>query len=152
MNGLQIRKVVSYIYTRNMNQHIENSVGNGYEGNGWSKYQMLVLQQLNDHNSVLQNLNKETAELKQNIAVSEAEMKIWRLQITSDLKSVQEDLDVELYEDNGFNKRISTIEREMDAEDHHNTKNKATLALYGSIVMFVLSTIIQIVAVYFKVK
>ena len=66
-----------------MNQNIDNSVGNSYEGNGWSKYQMLVLQQLNDHNLVLQNLNKETAELKQTIAVSEAEAKIWNTQINS---------------------------------------------------------------------
>jgi len=135
-----------------MNQHIDNSIGNGYEGNGWSKYQMLVLQQLNDHNLVLQNLNKETAELKQNIAVSEAEAKIWNTQINSSLKSIQQDLDVELYEDGGFNKRISTIEREIDVEDHHNTKSKATLALYGSIVMFALNIIIQIVAVYLKAK
>lgn len=135
-----------------MNQNIDNSVGNGYEGNGWSKYQMLVLQQLNDHNLVLQNLNKETAELKQTIAVSEAEAKIWNTQINSSLKSIQEDLDVELYEDSGFNKRISTIEREIDMSDHHKTKSKATLALYGSVIMFALNIIIQIVAVYFKVK
>ena len=53
---------------------------NSYEGNGWSKYQIMVLQQLDDHNSVLQNLNKELVEIKQSMAVSETELKMWRAQ------------------------------------------------------------------------
>ena len=61
-----------------MNDGYDNNNQNRYEGNGWSKYQLLVLQQLEDHNTVLQNLNKEVIDLKQQCAVVETENKMWK--------------------------------------------------------------------------
>lgn len=127
-------------------------VGNGYEGNGWSKYQMLVLQQLKDHNAVLQNLNKEITDMKQLNAVSDAEFKMWKTKITDDVSVLLEKFEEEVQGEEGISKRVARIEREFDFNEHHEAKSKATLALYGSIAMFVLNAIIQAVAIYFKIK
>ncbi len=135
-----------------MNTEFDNNIGNSYEGNGWSKYQMLVLQQLKDHNAVLQNLNKEIVEVKQLNAVADAESKMWKIKVMSDLESLRSDVDKELYEEHGMYKRLSKVERDLDLDDHLATKSKATLALYGSIAMFILNALIQIVAIYLKVK
>jgi hypothetical protein len=121
-----------------------------YEGNGWSKYQLLVLQQLEDHNKVLQNLNKEIADIKQSIAVHEAEFKMWRTQTTLEVKQIREDVDGVLYEDKGIGHRLSSIERHVDLDARSETDNKATRALYGSVALVAINAIIQIVGLYFR--
>lgn len=135
-----------------MNGEYDQNNSNRYEGNGWSKYQLMVLQQLDDHNAVLQNLNKEIVEVKQAIAVNEAEMKMWRNQTTTVIEQLQEDVDDVLYDEKGIGQRLASIEREMDVEEQTNTKHKATWALYGSIAMFVANLIVQIITAYFKIK
>ena len=56
------------------------------EHNGWSKYQLMVLQQLEDHTRVLQNLNKEIIAINQSLAVQQAETSMWKAQINASLK------------------------------------------------------------------
>lgn len=135
-----------------MNEEFHLNNLNRYEGNGWSKYQLMVLQQLDDHNTVLQNLNKEIAVIKQNLAVSETEAKMWKTQMDSSVKSIQTDLDNVLYDEKGIGQRLSSIEREIDVEEQADTKHKATWALYGSVAMFIVNLIVQIVGAYFKTK
>lgn len=135
-----------------MNGEYDQNNSNRYEGNGWSKYQLMVLQQLDDHNTVLQNLNKEIVEIKQAIAVYETEMKMWRNQTTSVIDRLQEDVDDVLYDEKGIGQRLASIERELDVEEQTNTKHKATWALYGSIAMFIANLIVQIITAYFKTK
>jgi hypothetical protein len=135
-----------------MNEEFHQNNLNRYEGNGWSKYQLMVLQQLDDHNTVLRNLNKEIAEIKQSLAVSETEAKMWKTQVDQILKDFQHDVDGILYDEKGIGKRLSDIEREIDVEEQANTKNKATWALYGSIAMFVMNIIVQIATAYIKTK
>ena len=133
-----------------MNQDFDQLNQNRYEGNGWSKYQVMVLQQLDDHNKVLQNFNKEIADIKQTIAVSETELKMWRAQTMSDISSLTEDMEHVLYDEKGIGQKVALIEREMDVEEQSNTKTKATWALYGSIAMFIANLVIQVVALYLK--
>ena len=82
-----------------MNSNFDKDNVNRYDGNGWSKYQIMVLQQLEDHSELLHNLNKELIEIKQTIAVSEAELKMWRKSIMSDVETLEEQMDCVLYED-----------------------------------------------------
>lgn len=133
-----------------MNNKFEQSNINQYEGNGWSKYQLLVLQQLEDHHKLLQNLNKDINELRQSNAVSETELKMWRSQTMITVQKLEEEVDEILYDEKGLNFKVSTIERELNIEEQASTKWKATLALYGSIAVFILNAIIQIAAAYFK--
>lgn len=42
------------------------------EHDTWSKYQMLILQQLEDHRTVLENLNKEMSNIREKMGILEA--------------------------------------------------------------------------------
>ena len=135
-----------------MNDGYNNNNQNRYEGNGWSKYQLLVLQQLEDHNTVLQNLNKEIVDLKQQCAVVETENKMWKNQTGMIISEIKRDVDYVLYDEKGTEQRLASVEREIDVEEQVSTKNKATWALYGSIAMFVANVIIQITSIILKAK
>ena len=133
----------------NGEHHLNDSC---YESNGWSKYQLMVLQQLDDHTKVLQNLNKEIITINQSIAVQQAENVMWKAQIVSNLKELREEVDKILYDEKGINQRVVTVERELDVEEQTNIKVKATWALYGSIAVVVVNILIQVANAYFKSK
>ena len=133
-----------------MNNSFDQNNINHYEGNGWSKYQIMVLQQLDDHNKVLQNMNKDINEMRQSIAVSETELKMWRAQIMSLTQELEENVDHILYDERGLTQKLITIERELDIEEQANTKWKASMALYGSIAMFIINAIVQIAVLFIK--
>ena len=133
-----------------MNNKFDNNNLNQYEGNGWSKYQMLVLQQLDDHNKLLQNMNKDINEIRQSIAVSDTELKMWRAQTMSVIQTLEEDMEHILYDEKGISAKLSTVERELDIEEQTRTKWKATLALYGAVVVFLVNIVVQLVTAYLK--
>jgi hypothetical protein len=133
-----------------MNNKFEQSNINHYEGNGWSKYQLMVLQQLGDHHKLLQNLNKDINEMRQSNAVSDTELKMWRSQTMITIQKLEEEVDEMLYDEKGLNSKVLTIERELNIEEQASTKWKATLALYGSIAVFLLNTVVQIITAYMK--
>jgi uncharacterized UPF0160 family protein len=110
----------------------------------------MVLQQLDDHSKVLQNFNKEISDVKQDLAVYEAELKIWRENSMSVINVIKKDLSYVLYDEKGLNHRIAAIERDLDVEEQASNKHKSTWALYGSIIVFLLNIAIQILAIYFK--
>ena len=112
---------------------------NNYEGNGWSKYQIMVLQQLDDHNKVLQNLNKELVEVKQSMAVSETELKMWRAQTILSIEKLTEDVDQILYDEGGMNYKIRALEKTSEIEERVSVKTKAMWAVYGAIIAFLLN-------------
>lgn len=123
---------------------------NQYEGNGWSKYQIMVLQQLDDHNKLMLNFNKELVEAKQDIAVSEAERKMWQKQISSKVEQMEEDLDNILYGDEGLKKRVEEIERGINVDEQIKTRLKATWALYAAGAMFLINIGIQLADIILK--
>jgi hypothetical protein len=118
--------------------------------NGWSKYQLMVLQQLEDHTRVLQNLNKEIISINQSLAVQQAETVIWKAQITASLKELRDEVDEILYGEKGIGQRIVTVERELDVEEQTDIKVKAVWALYGSIFVVIANILVQIFTTYFK--
>ena len=133
-----------------MNSNSTNSNANHYEGNGWSRYQIMVLQQLDDHNKILQNLNKELVDLKQNIAVTDTEARIWRVQIIKTVESSEEELSDILHGENGLNKRVKDVEHSIEDERHANMKFKETWAAYGAVVSFIITTILHVVNLFFN--
>jgi hypothetical protein len=122
-----------------------SSIKTGYEGNGWSKYQLMVLQQLDDHNKVLQNLNKEVVDMKQNMAVTEAEQKMWKSQIMQLSEDITEKMDHILYDDKGVAKRVSVVEKFLEVEERSTLKVKAVWALIGAIIVFIAEIAARIV-------
>jgi hypothetical protein len=123
---------------------------NQFDANGWSKYQLMVLQQLEDHTRVLQNLNKDIIAINQALAVQQAETAMWKNQITLALKELRDEVDEILYDEKGIGQRIVTVERELDVEEQANIKIKAIWAVYGSIIAVIANAVVHFVATYFK--
>jgi len=149
-----VTKHRKWVYTLNeiiMNSDFNNLNQNKYDGNGWSKYQLMVLQQLEDHSKLLHNLNKELTDMRQNNAVSEMELKMWKTGLMSSVSDIEESIDFIQNDEKGLINRVNKIEREIDVEEHANIRLKATWALYGSIAMFLSNIIIQLVRVYLKI-
>lgn len=135
-----------------MNHDFNTEKNNNYEGNGWSRYQIMVLQQLDDHNTVLQNLNKEVVEIKQSIAVNDTESKIWRTTAMNQIKDLETKMSSILYDEKGISSKVSTLERNMHAEEYSSKKIKALWALYGAIVSFILTFGLQLLNFLLKTK
>lgn len=123
---------------------------NGYEGNGWSKYQLMVLQQLDDHNKILQNLNEELVDIKQNVAVSETELKMWRAQIMSTIERLSQDVDEILYDETGLSNKIRALEKNNEVDEKVDIKTKAIWAIVGGIGAFAINALIKIAEVVLK--
>jgi len=120
---------------------------NNYEGNGWSKYQIMVLQQLDDHNTVLQNLNKELIEIKQSAAVSDTELKMWRAQIMKTLEVLTTEVDGILYDETGLSYKIRALEKTNEVEEKVSTKTKAIWAVVGAVLSFLASFLAKILEI-----
>lgn len=134
-----------------MNEGLHNLTDrNGYEGNGWSKYQIMVLQQLDDHNKVLQNLNKDLTELKQTIAVSETESKMWRTQTMTTIDILTKDVDTILYDESGLSNKIRDLQKTNEVEEKVNIKAKAMWAIIGAFAMFFVDVITKVIEVIFN--
>jgi hypothetical protein len=127
-----------------MNSEYEQKNFNRYDGNGWSKYQLMVLQQLDDHNKVLQNLNKEIVDMKQSNAVSEAEQKMWKKQIVELSEDTTEKLDHILYDEGGIANRLSTLEKVKEIQEQTSLKIKASWAIYGAVVVFIIDVAVKL--------
>lgn len=130
-----------------MNSNFDRDNPNRYEGNGWSKYQIMVLQQLEDHSEVLHNLNKELVEIKQNIAVSDAELKMWRKSVMADIETLEEQMDGVLYEDKGVSGRLSELETELKYKEKNLTKNKAFWAAIGAAIVCIADIVLKFMAI-----
>jgi len=133
-----------------MNENLTKKGVNQYDGNGWSRYQIMVLQQLDDHNKVLQNLNKELVDLKQSIAVSETELKMWRAQIMLSVNNLEKHVDEILYDEDSLTSRVAKLERDTSVEQQLSAKMKATWAFVGAIIMFAVDIVVKIVATFWK--
>lgn len=132
--------------------HSYRNEDNNNGSNGWSKYQLMVLQQLDDHNKVLQNLNKDIVDIKQHAAVAEAELKLWRGSTIVALENLEKKMTHVLYEDGGLNKKISNIENQLSIDKNTTAKLKAIWAFYGAIAVFVANFGLKIFELFFHVK
>ena len=87
----------------------------------WSKYQMMVLQQLADHTLVLQNLNNNANEHKQAGAVHIAEFTMWKTHVNESIATLQNSIDNMLQDNKDIGKRMTTLEH------HHSTESQIDL-------------------------
>ena len=133
-----------------MNENFNKKTPNHYDGNGWSKYQIMVLQQLDDHNKILQNFNKELNDLKQTIAVSEMELKMWKTQIMKTVEDHGDWLDATLYDDDSLVNRLNDIESALEVEQKTQSKLKSAWALYAAVLMFLVNLALQILEILAK--
>ena len=133
-----------------MNEQYDKINQNRYEGNGWSKYQLMVLQQLEDHHKVLQNLNKELIDLKQSLAVSETELKMWRTQTMVDVEDLTKNLSHILHDERGLSRKLLEVERQLNVEEQVATRTRANWAFYSAILIFFVNILFQAYEMFFK--
>lgn len=93
--------------------------------NGWSKYEMAVLQRLEDHTRLLQNLTNETNSIKQQMAISDIVAKNWRESVDKTMKDLKDEIEFILDE----NEQKSLTHRVMVIEEDKKVENKASLKL-----------------------
>lgn len=123
-----------------------------HDDDGWSKYQLLVLQQLEDHNNVLQNFNKEIVLINKTIAVYEAELEMWKSRMGSDVEKLETSIEEILCDEQCVDQRLSLIERNVHVEEQVEIESKARWTLYVSVIMVVANIVVQAVGIYLKNK
>jgi len=114
-------------------------------GNGWSRYQIMVLQQLTDHTKLLQALMSEINTIKQQIAITDIVSKNWRDQADKSIQELKEDVDFILEDETGINNRLKQIEENTKIEEKSSLKMKAFWGVVGGIAVVVIDFAIRII-------
>jgi len=116
-------------------------------GNGWSRYQIMVLQQLTDHTKLLQALMSEINTIKQQIAITDIVSKNWRDQADKLIAELKDDVEYILEDEGGINQRLKHIEENTKVEEKSNLKAKAFWGILGGIAVVVIDFAIKIINV-----
>lgn len=116
-------------------------------GNGWSRYQIMVLQQLTDHTKLLQALMSEINTIKQQIAISDIISKNWRDQADKSISELKDDVEFILEDEAGLNQRLKHIEENVKVEEKSSLKAKAFWGVLGGIAVVVIDFAIKIINV-----
>lgn len=114
--------------------------------NNWSRYQIMVLQQLTDHTKLLQALMSEINTIKQQIAINDIISKNWRDQADKSIQELKDDVEFILEDDNGINKRLKNIEENTKVEEKSSLKIKAFWGLLGGAAVVVVDILIRIIS------
>jgi hypothetical protein len=115
-------------------------------GNGWSRYQIMVLQQLTDHTKLLQALMSEINTIKQQIAITDIVSKNWRDQADRSIQELKEDVEFILEDETGINQRLKHIEDNTKIEEKSSLKIKAFWGLLGGAVVVIIDVTIRVVS------
>lgn len=113
-------------------------------GNGWSRYQIMVLQQLTDHTKLLQALMSEINTIKQQIAITDIVSKNWRDQADRSIQELKEDVEFILEDETGINQRLKHIENNTKIEEKSSLKIKAFWGLLGGAIVVIVDIVLRI--------
>lgn len=119
----------------------------------WSKYQMMVLQQLADHTQVLQNLNSNVSEHKQAMAVHLAELAMWKAHINESIANLQKSIDEMLYDERGVAKRVAALEQHQSTENQIDLRSKnnwQTMSAFIVTASVIVNLLIQMLQTFVK--
>lgn len=115
-------------------------------GNGWSRYQIMVLQQLTDHTKLLQALMSEINTIKQQIAINDIISKNWRDQADKSIQELKEDVDFILEDETGINQRLKQIEENTKVEEKSSLKIKAFWGILGGAIVVVVDVVVRVLS------
>ena len=116
---------------------------NDYEGNGWSKYQKLVMAQLEDHTRILEKINYDNNTIQQKLALIEQSTQIWRENITTKIIDLRSDVDYMWNDKEGFHNRIRVLEDNIKIEKESTLKFKGSWALIGGVGVILLDLVMK---------
>jgi hypothetical protein len=104
---------------------------NEYSGNGWSQYQLLVLETLRDHTAMLKEVMSEMNSLKQQNAVLDIINKNWREGYDKNLADIKTDVEQSQKDLVSLDERVDTLEINTKTEEKINLKMKGAWAAIG---------------------
>ena len=133
-------------FNKNMDDQFKEK--NEYTGNGWSKYQMMVLDQLQGHTHLLETLMKEITEIKRHIAVSDMASKNWRDNTDEKITYLQQNVDNILFDEKGINSRLRKMEEDHKIQEHSALRFKASWGLIGGGLVVVIDIILKSVSAF----
>jgi hypothetical protein len=119
----------------------------------WSRYQIMVLQQLGDHTQVLQNLHNDVIEHKQAAAVHLAEFTMWKARMDQSIDELQKAVDEIMYDDKGVNKRVNALEQQQNTENQIELRAKTSWQTTSAFIVtmsVVINLIIQLFMAFVK--
>ena len=121
-------------------------MSNDNQNNGWSQYQIMVLEKLNEHGEILKNLNFQINKINGDLRVSESVADAWRIDFVNRVIKIENNMDVILNAENGINSRLKKIEQEDLFDQRLDSKSKAVWAIVGGGIVFIGNIAIQIAA------
>ena len=123
----------------------EDFAKNGYEGNGWSRYQIMVLQQLEDHTTLLQNLADKVNILESTAAVASALTENNKKIADRQIQELQDDIDYILNSETGTTSRIRVLENEVKLTERVTRHTKAFWGAIGAAAVGGVGIILEII-------
>lgn len=118
---------------------------NDYDGNGWSKYQKLVMAQLEGHTRLLETLNAEINTVKQQYALQKLAFDTWKEDITLKTADLRKDITYMWHDDRGFHARLNNIEQATKVEERSILKIKGWWALIGGSLVLLVDIVVKAV-------
>lgn len=124
-----------------------------YKGNGWSKYQLMVLKQLEDHAKLLDNLNKQYNQISYDNKVAEINFNNWKEQLSKEIGVINKTVDristnlsdiTNLEDEDSLGFRLRKIETEDVIQERMNGKAKALWGMIGAGVVFLGNILVQV--------
>ena len=114
---------------------------NDYEGNGWSKYQIMVLAQLEGHTKLLENLMNDLSDMNRAMAVSDNEYRNWQKNVDRELEDIDEKMNFILHDEKGVNSRLRTLEENGRIDEKSSLKLKALWGLIGGAIIILMDLV-----------
>jgi hypothetical protein len=123
-----------------------------YESNGWSKYQMLVLAQLQEHKELFKSLMNDVNQIKQKDAIDEVTFKHWKAMIDQRCLEIEKEMAEVVHaigkDDDGLEYRLDEIEDAKKTEEKVDLKMKGVWAAIGGGVIIAINVIIKLIEVF----
>jgi hypothetical protein len=123
-----------------MDKFRENS---DYDGNGWTKYQNLVLDQLKEQKELLKGLMADIAEIKRQNAVHEALAINWRNGTDKAIEKIQETIEYIMEDEKGINSRVRSLEENLKSSEKVSSFARGLWATAGAVVVVLSNVIIE---------
>jgi hypothetical protein len=117
------------------NEHKSNS-------HDWSSYQKLVLSQLEDHKNIMN-------ELKQSMILTQQEILLLKTKMESsdeNRKKINDKLDHILYNDNGINSRLKSLENNVLIKKGVSVKLIGIFSAIGAVLGFILKNLSEFIS------
>lgn len=118
----------------------------GYQGNGWSQYQIFVLRQLDDHGKFLEKMSQKHNDTDLLIKLMQKEIE----QNTKIISKMEDLCDKFVTKNKKDEERIGRLEKEKEFETRMESRSKVFWGTVGAVIMGVLSVIFQTLDKIFK--